>query len=895
MPFQRAIVFPLLVPLPLPSAEPRRPYFTYGLMGLLALGFVARLVAPAATAALALSFDDRWHSYFTYAFVARPSIGGGVLLLINLYVLWVIGPPLEARLGPERIGILFLLASLAGAILWHRFNSGVELLEGASTGIAGMIGAMIVLFPAQTFECLFVLLILVIPVMMRRYRVLTVYLLVLFVALHYCLSGLTQNLWAGLGAPPAGLASLIGGCACGALLAGALLVWNRMQDASLPFELPQSEVHAPSRDLDIIMRAAAVARKSTPVAKAATPDEIRREARMLGPTPRDRERFNTLVRGAIAAAPGGTTAIEISRALLDCAEISLAREALEAIIARPKADPALPEVALELARQLATARTEFLRARQLIQSFLEARPNSPHADEARALLATLPESDPEPATDIFAGLDAPTEMFPIPESPVATLSDPFAAPLFVAPQSGLPATSSAEAEKKSTSRATPPPRVPGQRALFEDAPDSFPDPLNERLDQFASLIGSPDDSEAQLPPAVYPPRPGSAGAPLQTSSIYAALSPEDSNAAISFGSDDSSVGLAVESKLQPENQNLLGMQPVMGHAVEIDLGSLSEGPGLPPRDPSFISLQAPRAATKTDQESEPEGVPISLNAAAVSSPPPSSLGTLQQQAAAVRPSSRAPAAGEVARESAAVAHLLCPNIKWPAGDAGLFSVLLADPVHAEGARMEECVGRALGLASSSAQALRECHGVIAVGKSYSDAEALAGELAGCGESSIVAAQVDDFDFGPPREATLLDAHGREAQWTLPEGERRLPWSHAICVSAARIGNAEADNGALIDLLFLSPAMHIRIRDGRFRYPTRLEAESQELRLLRLAQALRHRCRHALFAGSFDLWLTSGLPLPLDQYASEQEWQRAVMWQFLSTFAPSRKFAPMKHL
>jgi membrane associated rhomboid family serine protease len=64
---------------------------------------------------------------------------GMLHLSVNMYVLWVLGRPMEQVLGPARMALLWTVAIVAGS--WASLLTGVPVTVGASAGTAGLIGA----------------------------------------------------------------------------------------------------------------------------------------------------------------------------------------------------------------------------------------------------------------------------------------------------------------------------------------------------------------------------------------------------------------------------------------------------------------------------------------------------------------------------------------------------------------------------------------------------------------------------------------------------------------------------------------------------------------------------------------------------------------------------------
>ncbi|MBA2242230.1 MAG: rhomboid family intramembrane serine protease, partial [Chthoniobacterales bacterium] len=70
---------------------------------------------------------------------------GAVHLLVNLYALYVLGPPLEAEIGPRLFALCYLLAGLGSSIgvvaLWRFGVTKADFLVGASGAVMGIVGA----------------------------------------------------------------------------------------------------------------------------------------------------------------------------------------------------------------------------------------------------------------------------------------------------------------------------------------------------------------------------------------------------------------------------------------------------------------------------------------------------------------------------------------------------------------------------------------------------------------------------------------------------------------------------------------------------------------------------------------------------------------------------------
>ena len=71
--------------------------------------------------------------------------GGIVHLLLNMYALWLFGPPVEAALGRVRFAALYLIAAVGGSALSYAFANPVQPSLGASGAVFGLLGAYLVI------------------------------------------------------------------------------------------------------------------------------------------------------------------------------------------------------------------------------------------------------------------------------------------------------------------------------------------------------------------------------------------------------------------------------------------------------------------------------------------------------------------------------------------------------------------------------------------------------------------------------------------------------------------------------------------------------------------------------------------------------------------------------
>lgn len=88
----------------------------------------------------AVAVNSEWYRLLTSVFLH----GSWLHLLFNMYVLYVLGPPLERLLGHVRFLALYLIAGLGGAVASFTFSTINTVSVGASGAIFGLMGALVV-------------------------------------------------------------------------------------------------------------------------------------------------------------------------------------------------------------------------------------------------------------------------------------------------------------------------------------------------------------------------------------------------------------------------------------------------------------------------------------------------------------------------------------------------------------------------------------------------------------------------------------------------------------------------------------------------------------------------------------------------------------------------------
>ncbi len=139
-----------------------RPAVTYTMIGLCAMAYVGQLLDPQVTDLFGFAPAYAWHEPWralTSAFLHAPKMPFHIL--VNMFVLWQIGPYLESLLGRVRYAALYLLSALGGSVAvlllapaphqllrssaaWEPYLPWVTGVVGASGAVFGLFGAILV-------------------------------------------------------------------------------------------------------------------------------------------------------------------------------------------------------------------------------------------------------------------------------------------------------------------------------------------------------------------------------------------------------------------------------------------------------------------------------------------------------------------------------------------------------------------------------------------------------------------------------------------------------------------------------------------------------------------------------------------------------------------------------
>lgn len=119
---------------------------TYSLIAVICGAYLLQMIFPAIETYLVLPNLDylkatnEWYRLFTVALVHA----GLLHLGFNMYALMVLGNPLEAAFGKNKLLIVFFTSLLTGSLTSAYFATASNYSVGASGAIFGLFGAMII-------------------------------------------------------------------------------------------------------------------------------------------------------------------------------------------------------------------------------------------------------------------------------------------------------------------------------------------------------------------------------------------------------------------------------------------------------------------------------------------------------------------------------------------------------------------------------------------------------------------------------------------------------------------------------------------------------------------------------------------------------------------------------
>jgi membrane associated rhomboid family serine protease len=120
------------------------------------LGFVPAVFFTPASLPEDMSLVPTWSTIFTSMFLH----GGWVHISANMLYLWIFSDNVEAAMGRLKFVLFYLLCGGAAAMAQAALDPGSTIpMIGASGGIAGVLGAYLMLHPKAAIRCFFLILI----------------------------------------------------------------------------------------------------------------------------------------------------------------------------------------------------------------------------------------------------------------------------------------------------------------------------------------------------------------------------------------------------------------------------------------------------------------------------------------------------------------------------------------------------------------------------------------------------------------------------------------------------------------------------------------------------------------------------------------------------------------
>jgi membrane associated rhomboid family serine protease len=120
------------------------------------LGFVPAVFFTPVSLPEDMSLVPTWSTIFTSMFLH----GGWVHIGANMLYLWIFGDNVEASMGRLKFVLFYLLCGSAAAMAQAALDPGSTIpMIGASGGIAGVLGAYLMLHPKAAIRCFFLILI----------------------------------------------------------------------------------------------------------------------------------------------------------------------------------------------------------------------------------------------------------------------------------------------------------------------------------------------------------------------------------------------------------------------------------------------------------------------------------------------------------------------------------------------------------------------------------------------------------------------------------------------------------------------------------------------------------------------------------------------------------------
>ena len=155
-------------------------------LALYQLGFVPTIVFQGDTLPTKLILVPAWTTLVTSMFLH----GGWLHLGGNMLYLWIFGDNVEDSMGPERFVIFYVLCGISAALAQYMIDpASTTPMVGASGGIAGILGAYLILHPRAAVRTFMLIIIFVRFINLPAWLVLGVWIAGQFVAVPSALAG----------------------------------------------------------------------------------------------------------------------------------------------------------------------------------------------------------------------------------------------------------------------------------------------------------------------------------------------------------------------------------------------------------------------------------------------------------------------------------------------------------------------------------------------------------------------------------------------------------------------------------------------------------------------------------------------------------------------------------
>ena len=788
-----AFVFPFIWPIGTTVRIERTPWITYLLISINVVVFYMCGFHPETVIAkLALHPGGPLYQYVSYAMVHEGSRVGLIHVVINMYFLWIFGSVLENKIKWWRMIPLYILAAVAGGLMHQLFNRG-ESLYGASAAVYGVIGAYMILYPYSSVRCFFTLLVVVVPIIVKITNVMASFFIFIYWLVMFLVWFMLNYFKFQDDIVSISFSSHVGGLLCGSVLAllfyGFYAFTPEAEEAAAEELELERELTLQLHDHGLVPSAVGRGKGSGDENDApGTPEWVLvREHLIMGRPLEARQAFIRAIRAGGNVCLPPSAQMELFHAMNKLGTRELATEALELLLRiHPRAENA-PQAKMEMARILIDEGRDTPRAAQYIQDYLDTQPPMDLEREAIALRKRIQEqtsAKPKGTTAVF-GADEDEKP---PDSGVMALDDmePIA-----------------------------------QVLLGEDT--------QERLRRTSQLFGSPDDSVADLPPAIDPMdlRPKDSPTPSPLADVFISLDTFEE-----FDRTQLAANQDEEQPSEPPPEESKPSGPVTPHAAEKGKAKAWKSRGAT----RGADLSASRTNRRKRRQWRGSG-------------------------------------------------------DWTPDPDGRFAVIHAPGGRIELSIVMGCVGPLLGMNPESVNhALRRRHGIFREDMNLKDAKHLAKEMLQHGQSVMLVEQGRKTAFQEPVDILTCRDQGSDVQFGSATEIVACKWEDVACMGAGVVSLAPGSPGRTVIDLFLAPSRaRLRLWENSF---LKMEPgePNKTMTFGELAARLAPKAEHAIRTGTLEWWLQSGEERPDALFHSLVEYENYLRWHLMAYYAPGRLVA-----